>query len=99
MGLRFMNDVEAWDGARSSVAFAAADAGTEVPILCIVTEEALVAHFDACRHSVPDLVRAFRLNRDTIEAVASLTYDLKGRQGPVVLRSREFAGRVRHSVH
>jgi hypothetical protein len=98
MALKFPSDVEAWDSRRTIVTFLAADAGTEAPIVCAVTREALVASFEAHPADVPGLIQTFRQYRDIIESVASITYDLAGRRGPVILRSGDFAGRTRRKT-
>ena len=93
MALNFVSQVEAWDSNRETITFAGEDAGTRADIVCAVTAEALMHYFDAL-HSPVELIAAFRRHRDVIERVASTTYDMRGRRGPVVLRDLDFLGRV-----
>jgi hypothetical protein len=94
VGLKFSNQIEAWDSLAEAVTFAAEDAGTRADIACAITMDALVQHFEGRAGNIPGLIVAFRQNRAKIEEVASLKYDLQGRRGPVVLKAQDFVGRI-----
>ena len=94
MALKFTNQIEVWDSSHETITFAGEDAGTRADIVCAVTAKTLVHYFDALRSPV-ELISTFRRNRDVIEQIASITYDLHGRRGPVVLHDLDFMGRVK----
>jgi hypothetical protein len=98
VALKFPSQVEAWDSYREAVTFVGIDAGTKADIACAVTAQALVQHFNAPLKNVPELIAIFRMNRELIEEIASTTYDLKGRRGPVVLKGNDFVGRLKPKV-
>lgn len=95
MALVFTSQVEAWDSAGEAVTFVAEDVGTGAVIACAVTAGALVQHFDGPRRNAAELISVFRRNREVIEQIASVTYDLNGRRGPVILRANDFVGRLK----
>jgi len=83
---------EAWDASRNAVAFPAEDAAEGAPVVCAISEEALVGHFGALPGNPTSLVGAFRRYRPAIETAASRKYDAAAKPKMVILDAADFSG-------
>ena len=83
---------EAWDASRRAVAFPAEDAAEGSPVVCAISEDALVAHFGALAGNSTSLMDAFRRYRPAIETAASRKYDASGKPKMVLLVPADFSG-------
>ncbi len=92
MPLAFGDATRTWDATLNGVVFPAKDGANSVR--CIVSAEALAAHFGMTAADESNALRAFDRCRPVIEQAASRKYDrwkLAG-SGEVTLRKRDFAG-------
>ncbi len=83
---------EVWDAARRAVAFPAEDAAEGIPVVCAISEDALVGHFGALAGDTANLLDAFRRYRPAIETAASRKYDAAAKPKTVILESADFSG-------
>lgn len=83
---------EAWEASRKAVAFPAEDAAEGSPVVCAISEEALIAHFGALAGNSTSLMDAFRRYRPAIETAASRKYDVAGKPKMVILDAADVSG-------
>lgn len=91
MPLNFPDAARSWDPTAKAVVFSAADGAK--PIRCLVTLEALIAHFGAARNADGDqAIRTFDRCRPVIEEQAFLKFARRRLEpnGDLKLGPRDF---------
>ena len=93
MPLAFGDATRSWDATAQGVVFPAKDGNN--PVRCVVSADALAAHFGMASADEMNALRAFDRCRPVIEQAAARKYDrwkLAG-SGEVMLRKRDFGSK------